>query len=88
MYDRIKMKLTDRLWDYFLQNPVAWFFQNPVAWLLVALLYYKLNRQLDTVCDAIKLPDEFIDRLIDGPKNAYARAQNICGDRHERPIAS
>jgi hypothetical protein len=94
MYDRIKMKLTDRLWDYFFQNPVAWFFQNPVAWLLVALLVvvvyanYKLNRQLDTVCDAIKLPDEFIDRLIDGPKNAYARAQNICGDRHERPIAS
>ena len=73
------LKLTDRFWGYFLQNPVVW--------LLVAILgvavyaNYKLNGQLDTVCDAIKLPDEFIDKLIDKPKNAYARAQNICEDR-------
>jgi len=73
------LKLTDRFWGYFLQNPVVW--------LLVAILgvavyaNYKLNRQLDTVCDAIKLPDEFIDKLIDEPKNAYAKAQNICEDR-------
>jgi len=83
---KLVAKLTDRFWHYF--------FLNPVTWLLVAILVvavyanYKLNRQLDTVCDAIKLPDEFIDRLIDGPKNAYAKAQNICKDRHERPIAS
>ena len=70
------LKLTDRFWGYFLQNPVVW--------LLVAILgvavyaNYKLNRQLDTVCDAIKLrADEFIDK----PNNAYAKAQNICQDR-------
>ena len=70
------MKLTDRFWGYFLQNPVVW--------LLVALLgvavyaNYKLNRQFDIVCDAIKLrADEFIDK----PNNAYARAQKICEDR-------
>jgi hypothetical protein len=83
---KLVAKLTERFWHYF--------FLNPVTWLLVAILVvavyvnYKLNRQLDAVCDAIKLPDEFIDRLIDGPKNAYARAQNICEDRYERPIAS
>ena len=73
------MKLTDRFWGYFLQNPVVWL----LAALLGVAVYenYKLNRQFDTVCDAIKLPDEFIDKLIDEPKNAYAKAQNICEDR-------
>ena len=62
---------------------LAYFFLNPVAWFLLLLLIvavyanYKLNGQLDTVCDAIKLPDEFIDK----PKNAYQKAQNVCEDR-------
>jgi hypothetical protein len=79
---KILMKLTDRFWHYFFLNPVAWF----LLLLLIVAVYanYKLNRQLDTVCDWIKSPDEFIDR----PNNAYARAQNICKDRHEWPIAS
>ena len=70
------MKLTDRLWEYFLQNPVVWL----LAALLGVAVYanYKVNRQFDTVCDAIKLrADEFIDK----PNNAYAKAQNICEDR-------
>jgi hypothetical protein len=68
-------KLTDRFWHYFFLNPVAWF----LLLLLIVVVYenYKLNRQLDTVCDWIKSPDEFIDK----PNNAYAKAQNICGDR-------
>ena len=68
--------MTDRFWHYF--------FLNPVAWLLAALLgvaiyeNYKLNRQFDTVCDAIKLRAyEFIDK----PNNAYAKAQSVCEDR-------
>ena len=81
-HKKILMKLTQRFWHYFFLNPVAWF----LLLLLIVAVYanYKLNRQLDTVCDWIKSPDEFIDR----PNNAYAKAQNICGDRHERPIAS
>jgi hypothetical protein len=77
---KLVAKLTDRFGHYFF-NPVAWF----LLLLLIVAVYenYKLNRQLDTVCDAIKLrADEFIDR----PNNAFARAQNICKDRHERPI--
>jgi hypothetical protein len=79
---KLVAKLTDRFGGYFLQNPVVWF----LLLLSIVAVYanYKLNRQLDTVCDWIKSPDEFIDK----PNNAYARAQNICGDRHERPIAS
>jgi len=71
------MKLTDRFWGYSLQNPVVWFLLS----LLIVAVYanYKLNRQLDTVCDWIKSPDEFIDK----PNNAYARAQNICEDRRD-----
>ena len=70
------LKLTDRFWGYFLQNPVVWL----LAALLGVAVYenYKLNRQFDTVCDAIKLRAvEFIDK----PNNAYAKAQNICEDR-------
>jgi hypothetical protein len=62
------MKLTDRFWGYFL------------AALLGVAVYenYKLNRQFDTVCDALKLrAEEFIDK----PSNAFARAQSICEDR-------
>ena len=68
--------MTDRFWHYFFLNPVAWFL---VALLGVAVYAnYKVNRQFDTVCDAIKLrADEFIDK----PNNAYAKAQNICQDR-------
>ena len=79
---KILMKLTDRFWHYFFLNPVAWF----LLLLLIVAVYanYKLNRQLDTVCDWIKSLNEFIDR----PNNAYAKAQNICGDRREWPIAS
>ena len=67
------MKLTDRFWHYFFLNPVAWF----LLLLLIVAVYanYKLNRQLDTVCDWIKSPDEFIDR----PNNAYAKAQTFAG---------
>jgi hypothetical protein len=70
-------KLTDRFWGYFLQNPVVWF----LLLLLIVAVYanYKLNRQLDTVCEWIKSPDEFIDK----PNNAYAKAQNICEDRRD-----
>ena len=72
---KLVAKLTDRFWHYFLLNPVAWFL---VALLGVAVYAnYKLNGQLETVCDAIKLPDEFIDM----PKNAYAKAQSVCEDR-------
>ena len=82
-HKKILMKLTDRSWHYFFLNPVAWF----LLLLLIVAVYanYKLNRQFDIVCDAIKLrADEFIDK----PNNAYARAQKICEDRLERPIAS
>ena len=70
-------KLTDRFWHYFFLNPVVWF----LLLLLIVAVYanYKLNRQLDTVCDWIRSPDEFIDK----PNNAYARAQNICEDRRD-----
>jgi hypothetical protein len=70
-------KLTDRFWGYFFLNPIAWF----LSLLLILVVYenYKLNRKLDTVCDWIKSPDEFIDK----PNNAYARAQNICEDRRD-----
>jgi hypothetical protein len=72
---KLVAKLTDRFWHYFFLNPVAWF----LLLLLIVAVYanYKLNGQLDTVCDAIKLPGEFIDK----PKNAYQKAQNVCEDR-------
>jgi hypothetical protein len=69
------MKLTDRLWGYFLQNPVAWL----LAALLAVVVYanYKLGDKLDTVCDAIELPDEAIDK----PKTLLEKAQSVCEDR-------
>jgi hypothetical protein len=72
---KLVAKLTDRFWHYFFLNPVAWF----LLLLLIVAAYanYKLNGQLETVCDAIKLPDEFIDKS----KNAYQKAQNVCEDR-------
>src|SRR5215467_9128689 len=65
------MKLTDRFWHYFFLNPVAWF----LLLLLIVAVYsnYKLNRQLDTVCDWIKSPDEFIDK----PNNALRTANRF-----------
>jgi len=69
------MKLADRFWHYVFLNPVAWF----LFVLLVLSVYrnYELGGQLDTVCDAIELPDEAIDK----PKTLLEKAQSVCEDR-------
>jgi hypothetical protein len=69
------LKLADKVLHYFLLNPVAWF----LLLLLVVATYqnYKLGGQLDTVCDAIEMPDD----LPDKPSTALEKAQWICEDR-------
>jgi len=72
-------RLADRLLHYVLLNPVAWF-------LLVLLIVaehgnYKLQGQLDTVCDAIEIPDD--SSYDDNPKTDLEKAQNICAARAE-----
>jgi hypothetical protein len=65
------------------RQSVALLFANPVAWFLLLLLVvatyqnYKLGGQLDTVCDAIEMPDD----LPDKPSTALEKAQWICEDR-------
>jgi len=40
---------------------------------------YELEGQLDTVCDAIEIPDDF--SFDDKPKTDLEKAQNICAAR-------
>ena len=78
-FGKLAQGLADRFWHYVLLNPVAWF-------LLVLLIIaehgnYKLQGQLDTVCDAIEIPDDF--SYDDNPKTDLEKAQNICAARAE-----
>jgi hypothetical protein len=70
-------RLTDLFLDKFLKNPAVWL-------LLFFFLYaeyfnYQKGEQLDTVCEAIKIPA----LLPDTPKTPLERAQVICDDRQE-----
>ena len=59
------------------------FVSNPVAWVLLAALLgaaywnYRHLKDLDAVCEAIRITD-----ISGTPKNAYEKAQLICADRH------
>jgi hypothetical protein len=69
--------LADRFWHYVLLNPVAWF----LLVLLIIALHgnFKLQGQLDTVCDAIDVPDDF--SFGDEPKTNLQKAQYLCAAR-------
>ena len=54
-FRKLAKRQADRFWDSVVLNPVAWF-------LFVLLIVaehgnYKLQGQLDTVCDAIEIPE-------------------------------
>ncbi len=74
-------KLTDRLADRFWH----YVFLNPVAWLLLVFLIvavhgnYKLQGQIDTVCDAIEIPEGY--DFPDKPKTNLEKAQYVCAAR-------
>jgi len=76
-FGKLTEKLTDRFWYYVLLNPVAWLL---LVFLIVAVhRNYELEGQLDTVCDAIEIPDDF--SFDDKPKTDLDKAQNICAAR-------
>ena len=76
-FGKLAERLTDRFWYYVLLNPVAWLL---VVFLIVAVhRNYELEGQLDTVCDAIEIPDDF--SFDDKPKTDLDKAQNICAAR-------
>ena len=60
---------------------------NPVAWFLLILLIvaehgnYKLQVQLDTVCDAIEIPEDY--DFPDKPKTDLEKAQYVCAAREQ-----
>jgi len=76
-FGKLAERLTDRFWYYVLLNPVAWLL---LVFLIVAVhRNYELDGQLDTVCDAIEIPDDF--SYDDNPKTDLEKAQNICAAR-------
>jgi len=76
-FGKLAERLTDRFWYYVLLNPVAWLL---LIFLIVAVhRNYELEGQLDTVCDAIEIPDDF--SFDDKPKTDLEKAQNICAAR-------
>jgi len=76
-FGKLAERLTDRFWYYVLLNPVAWLL---LIFLIVAVhRNYELEGQLDTVCDAIEIPDDF--SFDDKPKTDLDKAQNICAAR-------
>jgi hypothetical protein len=71
--------LADRFLHYFLLNPIAWFL---LVFLIVAVhSNYKLQGHLDTVCDAIEIPDDYA--FPDKPKTDLEKAQYVCAAREQ-----
>jgi len=72
-------RLADRLLHYVLLNPVAWLL---LVFLIVAVhANYKLQAQLDTVCDAIEIPEAY--DFPDKPKTDLEKAQYVCAAREQ-----
>lgn len=72
-------RVRDAISERFLRNPVAWFL---LALFIVAEYWnYEHLKQLDTVCDAIEIPDV----LPDYPRTDLEKAQAICEERQEPP---
>ena len=68
-FGKLAERLTDRFWYYVLLNPVA---RLLLIFLIVAVhRNYELEGQLDTVCDAIEIPDDF--SFDDKPKLTLRR---------------
>jgi hypothetical protein len=68
------VSIGERITDLFLRNPVAWVL---LALLIVASYWnYEHLKELDAVCDAIKMPDD--GDLPDKPKTLLEKAQVIC----------
>jgi hypothetical protein len=69
--------VADRFWHYVLLNPVAWF----LSVLLIVAVHgnSKLQDQLDTVCDAIEIPEGY--DFPDKPKTSLEKAQYVCAAR-------
>jgi apolipoprotein N-acyltransferase len=76
------VRLGEKITYAFVSNPVPLVAFLLAAFLLAAFLLaaYWNNRHLkdlDTVCEAIRITD-----LSGTPKNAYEKAQLICAERH------
>ncbi len=76
-FGKLTAKLADRFWHYVLLNPVAWL----LLVLLIVAVHgnYKLQGQLDTVCDAIEIPEGY--DFPDKPKTNLEKAQYVCAAR-------
>jgi hypothetical protein len=69
------VRLGEKITYAFVSNPVAWVLL--VAVLLAAYWNYRHLKDLDAVCEAIRITD-----ISGTPKNAYEKAQLICAERH------
>jgi hypothetical protein len=71
------MKFVDRLCDRILLNPAAWFLF--ALFILAEYWNYEKGAKLDTVCEAITIPDV----LPSNPETALEKAQVICDDHRD-----
>jgi hypothetical protein len=78
-FRKLAKRQADRFWDSVVLNPVAWL----LLVLLIVAVHgnYKLQGRLDTVCDAIEIPEgyDFPDR----PKTNLEKAQYVCAAREQ-----
>jgi hypothetical protein len=78
-FGKFAERLTDGFWYYVLLNPVAWLLV--VFWIVAVHWNNKLQEQLDTVCDAIEIPEGY--DFPDKPKTDLEKAQYVCAAREQ-----
>ena len=77
-------RLADRLLHYVLLNPVAWLL---LVFLIVAVhANYKLQAQLDTVCDAIEIPEAY--DFPDKPKTDLEKGSMFVRQENKTKIST